>query len=137
MPDLLLDTCAAIWIMRDAPLRKGAADKISAHLAAGGKVHVSLATAWEVGLLNARGRLPLAFSPAEWFRRLMAVPDIKPVPPTEAALIASHFLPGTPPNDPLDRIMIATAREHGLRIVTRDRLILAYAEAGHLTALEC
>lgn len=40
-------------------------------------------------------------------------------------------------NDPIDRILIATAREHDLTIITRDRAILAYGAAGHVKTLAC
>jgi predicted nucleic acid-binding protein len=36
-----------------------------------------------------------------------------------------------------DRVIIATAREHGYRIMTRDRKILGYAEQGHVRAIAC
>jgi PIN domain nuclease of toxin-antitoxin system len=49
---------------------------------------------------------------------------------TAGILVDSSFLPGSPPRDPMDRIVVATAREHGLRLVTRDCAILAYASAG-------
>ncbi len=52
-------------------------------------------------------------------------------------LIESSFLPGEPPADPADRIIIATAREFGMRIVTRDRAMLSYARAGHAEAIAC
>jgi PIN domain nuclease of toxin-antitoxin system len=52
-------------------------------------------------------------------------------------LIESSFLPGEPPRDPADRIVLATARAHALPVMTRDRAILAYAEAGHVGAIPC
>jgi PIN domain nuclease of toxin-antitoxin system len=52
-------------------------------------------------------------------------------------LISSSFLPGAPPRDPADRIIAATAREYGYVLVTRDRLLLEYAEQGHIQALVC
>jgi PIN domain nuclease of toxin-antitoxin system len=36
----------------------------------------------------------------------------------------------TPPRDPMDRILIATARELAATLVTRDRAIIAYDEQG-------
>jgi PIN domain nuclease of toxin-antitoxin system len=39
--------------------------------------------------------------------------------------------------DPVDRLIIATARHLGMPIVTSDRKILAYAEAGHVAAIAC
>ncbi|MNF14334.1 hypothetical protein D3C80_2165180 [compost metagenome] len=40
-------------------------------------------------------------------------------------------------NDPIDRILIATAREYDLTIITRDRAILDYGAAGHVRTLAC
>jgi PIN domain nuclease of toxin-antitoxin system len=60
------------------------------------------------------------------------VPDL-----TIDLLANSCTLPGEPPNDPADRIIIATARESGLVIVTRDSAILSYSQAGHVQTLAC
>jgi PIN domain nuclease of toxin-antitoxin system len=54
-----------------------------------------------------------------------------------AVLIASSSLPGNPPRDPADRIMAATAREYGYRLMTRDRPLLTYGEEGHLQVVSC
>jgi len=52
-------------------------------------------------------------------------------------LIESSYLPGSPPRDPADRIIIATARAYGMSIVTRDRVILGYSEAGFVRTIAC
>jgi PIN domain nuclease of toxin-antitoxin system len=57
---------------------------------------------------------------------------IREAPLTPAILVASSFLPGDYARDPWDRIMIATARETGARILTCDRAVLAYSAAGHV-----
>lgn len=100
-------------------------------------VFISPMTAWEVGLLNARGRLIMAMSPQAWFEALLAVPGVVLTDLSPTILIASSFLPGAAPRDPADRIIAATARERGLRLVTRDKTLLDYAKKGHLDALAC
>jgi PIN domain nuclease of toxin-antitoxin system len=100
-------------------------------------IYISPMTAWEVGLLVARGRIAISITPQIWFSRLLAVPGIALANLAPDILIASSFLPGTPPRDPADRIIAATAREQGLRLVTRDKVLLDYATAGHLDALAC
>jgi PIN domain nuclease of toxin-antitoxin system len=45
--------------------------------------------------------------------------------------------PGTPPRDPMDRMLIATARELAATLVTRDRAIIAYGEQGHVRVVGC
>ena len=101
------------------------------------RVMISPITAWEIGLLVERGRLRLSTDAAVWFRTLLRFPGcvLADLPPE--VLIASTRLPGNPPRDPADRIIAATAREYGYRVITRDRQILDYAEAGHLQAVAC
>lgn len=137
MPALLLDTCALLWLAADAPVADAAAAEIDAAYRTGETVWVSPITAWEVGLLTARGRIALATSPEAWFRRAVTQVGVGLCPLEPEVLIASSFLPGAPPRDPADRIVIATARALDLRVVTRDRLILGYAGEGHVAALPC
>ncbi|MEI9904972.1 MAG: type II toxin-antitoxin system VapC family toxin [Asticcacaulis sp.] len=103
----------------------------------GERVCVSPFTAWEIGKLAERGRLPVNVTPHVWFKALTSLPLVKLADLTGDILINSSALPGKPPNDPADRIMIATARELGLTIVTRDSLILAYAGRGLVRAIAC
>jgi PIN domain nuclease of toxin-antitoxin system len=141
MPDveapLLLDTCAVIWIAEDQPISDTAALALDNAHAADQFVYVSPITAWEVGLLVARGRLTTIIKPQLWFERVLDVPNMRLADMTPDLLISSSFLPGEPPRDPVDRIMAATAREYGYTLVTRDRLLLTYAEQGHIQAVGC
>jgi PIN domain nuclease of toxin-antitoxin system len=129
---LLLDTCAVLWITQGSPIAPAARDALAAQTAS-----VSAISAWEIGLLAAGNRIKLAMSPARWFERLMDRPGVKLAALTPDILIAASFLPGSLHRDPADRIICATAREHGLTVVTRDRKILDYAAAGHCRALAC
>lgn len=137
MSPLLLDTCAAIWIAEDAPIATAAAEALDAAVRHATPVLVSAMSAWELGLLVARQRLTLSMAPDAWFRRLLAVPGVAVAPLPPETLIASSFLPGDPPRDPVDRILAATARAGGYSLVTRDRALLAYGERGHLATIEC
>jgi PIN domain nuclease of toxin-antitoxin system len=137
MTPLLLDTCAAIWLAEDEPVHEAVAEAIDQAARDGVPIFVSAMSAWEVGMLNARGRLVMSMSPEAWFEALLAVPGIMLADISVKILIASSFLPGTPPRDPADRIIAATAREHGYQLVTRDGLLLDYAAEGHIQALAC
>ena len=134
---LLLDTCAVIWISGDEPLSENAADAVQRARETGEQIYVSPVTAWEIGLLAARGRINLLMVPENWFARLMEAPELRLANLPSNVLIASSYLPGAPPNDAADRILAATAREYGYTLVTRDRPLLDYAEQGHLKALAC
>ncbi len=100
-------------------------------------VGVSPISAWELGLLSAKGKLPAAQSPAAIFADVLATPGVRVEALTPSILIDSSFLPGGLHRDPADRILIATARALDLMLVTRDEAILDYASAGHVRALAC
>lgn len=137
MQPLLLDTHAAIWITRNEPLAPRATEAVNAAHQAAGTVFVSAITAWEVGLLVARNRLKLLMTPQRWFARLLDVPGISLAELSPDILIASSFLPGEPPRDPADRILLATARDLGATLITRDRLLLKYGEDGEVSTIAC
>lgn len=129
---ILLDTCAALWLTDP---QRMTAEALEALRSADG-LWVSPITAWECGLLASRGRLPTTLDPSMWFQRLIeAGVQLTELPPT--TLIASSFLPGPPLRDPADRIIVATARTMNLPVMTRDQAILHYAEEGHVKALPC
>jgi PIN domain nuclease of toxin-antitoxin system len=134
---ILLDTCAAIWIVEDAPLAQPAIDLLAAAADAEISIYVSPISAWEIGLLVARARLKLLTTPQRWFQRLLEAPGVRLADLSPELLIAASFLPGEPPRDPADRIIAATARDHGATLMTRDRALLAYGEQGHIRVEEC
>ncbi|MEA2928115.1 MAG: hypothetical protein QOG38_543 [Hyphomicrobiales bacterium] len=136
MPPLLLDTHAAVWFSDDE-LTALASEKLDAAARAGVPSFLSPITAWEVGLLVSRNRLSLGMTPQRWFARVLAMPNVRLAELSPDILIAASFLPGTPPNDPADRILIATARELGAMLVTRDREVIAYGETGNVSVLAC
>ena len=75
--------------------------------------------------------------PKAWFAILMAMPGIKEAAITAAIAIDASYLPGDFHADPMDRLIVATARHHGMPIVTSDRKIIAYAEAGYVNVVPC
>jgi PIN domain nuclease of toxin-antitoxin system len=134
---LLLDTCAIIWIASNEPIKPEAKSAIDAAVAGDDKLRVSPISAWEIGLLSAKGRMPTTMPPAIMFRDVAMAEGVRVEALSPEVLIASSFLPGKLHKDPADRILIATARAQGLTLVTRDRIILDYAEQGHVRALVC
>lgn len=134
---LLLDTCAIIWIALDQSMRSQVKAAIDAEMAADEKLRVSPISAWELGLLCAKGRLPATKTPIALFNDVISTRGVKVEALTPEVLVESSFLPGEIHPDPADRILIATARKHDLILVTRDKGILAYGEAGHVRVMEC
>jgi PIN domain nuclease of toxin-antitoxin system len=136
MRPILLDTCAAIWISQAEPLAQAAEQALAAADMSPGAVLVSPITAWEIGILVARGRIALSREPTGWFQALIDA-GVALAPMSPDMLVASSFLPGATLRDPADRILAATARAMNYRLMTRDQRLLDFAAAGHLTALAC
>ena len=137
---LLLDTHAAIWLV-EGQLRDEVVERIVyAGLADG--VYVSPVSAWEIGLLTRPkpgGRAGVQFlpDPLGWFSSLMSKPIIRPAPLTPGMAISASFLPEPFHSDPADRLLVATAREMNVALMTRDAEILAYGQAGNVKTSPC
>lgn len=136
MQPILLDTCTLIFLNEMTEL---AASAVATMRAAqeNSTTYISPISAWEIGSLASRGRLQLLIRPERWFANLFDAPGVKLAEMSPDLLIASSYLPGTPPRDPFDRILAATARELGATLITRDRALLGYGKQGHIAVVEC
>ncbi|MEJ0079003.1 MAG: type II toxin-antitoxin system VapC family toxin [Alphaproteobacteria bacterium] len=137
MPPLLLDTHTAIWLVHNEPIARQAEEAINAVQQTDGTLLVSPITAWEVGSLVSLKRVNLLATPQRWFARLLSIPNVQLAEMSPDILIAASFLPGAPPRNPADRILIATARELAATLVTRDREIIVYGEQGNVSVVVC
>jgi PIN domain nuclease of toxin-antitoxin system len=133
----LLDTCAIIWLTQGEHVDEDAKIEIERAFKNGVLVGASVMSSWEIGMLISKGRLASNSTPHRWFDDFVKVSGVKIEVVSPKILIDSSFLPRPVPNDPIDRILIATARERDLTLVTRDSKILATGAAGHVRTLEC
>jgi PIN domain nuclease of toxin-antitoxin system len=133
---LLLDTCAIIFIWSNRHLSRATATTID-DASRKGELFLSPISSWEIGRSVAKRRLSLTADPLTFFTRFMDGAPAKLCDMGPSTLVASSFLPGNVHNDPFDRILIETARKNDLILVTSDRAILAYSEAGHVRTLAC
>lgn len=101
-----------------------------------GGVLVSPISAWEIGQLFSRGRLALMAEPLPWFNKALDAGLLLADMPPEV-LVASSYLPGGLLRDPADRIIAATARIFGYRLMTRDAPLLTFGDQGYLQAIAC
>lgn len=86
---------------------------------------VSVASAWEIAIKSALGKLALGMPAASWWSsRLVAVGAL------ELAVAGEHAcaVEALPPlhRDPFDRLLVAQANCVGLQLVTADDVVLAY-----------
>jgi PIN domain nuclease of toxin-antitoxin system len=135
---VLLDTCAALWIGNREFMAPNALQVIRAAAQTAG-ILVSAVTGWEIGLATTRLRNPLVLLPTVqlWLADLVARPGFRTVSLDPKVALSASYLPGSFHRDPADRLLIATARELGVPLVTRDRRILDYAGQGHVDAIAC
>jgi PIN domain nuclease of toxin-antitoxin system len=136
-PRLLLDTCAAMYLMANEWMSDAARKALAAASASRAPLYVSPFTAWEVGAMEGKDRFRSSLTPQRWWSTLVSAPGIELCPLSPEILLQSWSLPGKLNKDPADRIIAATAREHGFTVLTRDRALLAYGEEGHIRALAC
>ena len=137
MTDFLLDTCAVIWTAHNDPLREPGASEMQEAYRRGARLVVPPITAWEIAMLVAKGKIALALDPDVWFQRFCELPPVALAAMPTSVLVASTTLPGRPPGDPADRIIIATARAFGYVLATRDTETLEYGSQGHVRVIEC
>ena len=139
MPDrltYLLDTHIWIWWMTGAdPLRSSPARELIANAIDAESARVSVISVWEVGMLEAHKRIGFTGGVDPWTRQALSTPGLSLAPLTPDVALASSRLPGEVHGSPADRILIATARSLEATLVTRDRRILAYSQAGHVATL--
>lgn len=136
LPGLLLDTCALLFIANESRMRDETLSEVS-EASYDGRLYLSPVSAWEIGMGVAKGRISLPVAPADFFDKFIERMQAKVSPLTPSIMVSSSFLPGDVHGDPMDRMLISTARSHDLVLVTSDRPILAYAKSGHLRALPC
>ncbi|MFN3544015.1 MAG: type II toxin-antitoxin system VapC family toxin [Thiobacillus sp.] len=137
MPDagLVIDTHVWLWLEAD-PDRLGEQARARIEQAArAGRLWVSVMSVWEIGMLVAKDRIRLSMPVDEWVRQASATPGMQMLGVIPEIALESTRLPDAPHGDPVDRLLMASARVHNLTLVTADEKILAYAGQGHLKAL--
>ncbi len=120
---LLLDTCTFLWVIQGAsPLSKRAADLFRAP---DNEVYLSAASAWEIAVKHALGRLPLPEPPERFVPAMREAHGVAPLPIDEEAALHVSKLPALH-RDPFDRVLVSQAIVHGLTLLTPDPLITQY-----------
>jgi PIN domain nuclease of toxin-antitoxin system len=125
---VLLDTHVWIWAAADAPKALGPkARRALARQAALGRVAVSAASAFEIAALFTAGRLKLNQPAERWIRESLERGALRVIDVTTAIASDAGAIPSSQLADPLDRLLVATARDRDLPLVTCDRAVLDYA----------
>ena len=130
---LLLDTHYWIWLQAGTkpPLTPKIVRMVE-QAAARGNVLLSVISVWELGILEAKGRVRLQSPCDQWVREAFATPGLSLAPLTPEIALESSRLPGLFHGDPADRIIVATARSLGARLLTRDQKMIEYGRQRHV-----
>jgi PIN domain nuclease of toxin-antitoxin system len=123
-PQLLLDTHVVIrWVAEPKKLSQDQIRVLRTAVGRGEPLALSAITLLEVAALSVKGGNQLRVNPRELLDTIGASADFQIVPldieiATEIAVLGDAL------RDPGDRTIVATARVHGLRLVTSDQRII-------------
>ena len=121
--NLLLDTHFWIWwLTPKSPLKSAERNALDAAAEAGGLCLAAISL-WEAQLLHSKQRLQLPLPFSEWLTRATEPRVLTVLPLDREVVIAVDGLPKRFHGDPADRLIVATARTHGIPLATRDRVI--------------
>lgn len=120
---VLLDTHFWIWwLTPKSPLKSAERNALDAAAEAGG-VYLAAISLWEAQLLHSKHRLQLPLPFSDWLTRATESRVLTILPLDRDVVIAVDSLPARFYGDPADRLIVATARTHGIPLGTRDRAI--------------
>jgi len=133
---LLLDTHVWIWFMIGSDeLKSSKCLPVIEQSAKQGKIRISAISVWEIGMLEARGKIKFTVNCMDWVNEALSAPGISLEPMSPEIAIESSRLPGDFHGDPADRIIVATARKLGATLVSSDKEILKYSEERYIKTL--
>ena len=125
---LLLDTHVLLWLDAEPErLSREASEAIDS----ADELAVASITWFEAAWLATHDRIITAIPLGTWLTDLAA--EVRSVPMTPAIAATAVSLRTSFPADPADRVIYATAIEHGWRIVTKDQRMRRYRQPRPMT----
>jgi PIN domain nuclease of toxin-antitoxin system len=120
--NVLLDTCALLALAGNSgKLPEKAAEAI----ALAPSVAVSVVSVWEIAIKVKTGRLHLGKPVLNWYAESLSRYHLDEIPLPASLICAAADLPLLH-RDPFDRVLVATAMDRGLVLLTSDRVIPTY-----------
>ena len=122
--NLLLDTHVLLWTQLDTSRLGSGSQFLLADQES--RLYLSTFSVLEISQLVSCGRLKLNNVTSEWIAGALKALRCEEIGLSREVALGAYQLPGTFHRDPADRILVSTARVHGLTLVTADRRILRY-----------
>ena len=124
MLSILLDTHILMWWRCDPQrLTKPQAAALAALESRSTPAAISSITLWELAKMVERGRAEITVPLDDWLAEIESHPLLTVLPLTGRIVAESVRLGNDFQRDPADQIIVATARCHGLKLVTADERI--------------
>jgi PIN domain nuclease of toxin-antitoxin system len=120
----LLDTLTFLWWNMDDPQLSHAARQFIAD--GRNELFFSAASAWEIAIKAARGKLTLPEAPERYVASRLARHRFQPLPVQISHALRVYDLPDLHRN-PFDRLLVVQSQMEGLPILTADENIRRYA----------
>ena len=120
---VLLDTHVWLWMWGEPERLRNEARTILEDPST--ELHVSAASAWEISLKEAAGRLTLSATAEDWLSDPRHLEDVRELPISFAHAVRAGSLPRHH-RDPFDRMLVAQAQVEGLVLVSADPKLSAY-----------
>jgi len=134
---LLLDTHVWVWLINgDNKLKSSASLPLIEDAGKRDALKVLIMSVWEIGMLVSKGRLDLGMNVYEWVNKALTAPGISLLSLSPEVALESADLPDSFHGDPVDRLLVASARNSNSIIVTRDHRILNYGKTKHVRVIE-
>jgi PIN domain nuclease of toxin-antitoxin system len=120
---ILIDTNVFLWA---AGVGGRLSDSAKSLLTDSGQpVFFSAASAWEIAIKWSKGRLTLPATPSEVINNVVSSAGMTQLSVTLKDATAVAELPFHH-KDPFDRLLVAQARSHGLKLMTADEILEKY-----------
>lgn len=124
---IVLDTHAWVWWVGETGDLSRAAERA---ISEAEQIGISTISCWEVAMLVARGRLELTLEAGRWVETALAMPRVVELQLDARTAVRAGGLDRKKfPGDPADRIIYATAVEHGVPLVSQDTKITDFDSA--------
>lgn len=120
---ILLDTHALIWFIDNPEFLSTKARREINRAFSLQKIYFSQISYWEISMLVAKGRLVFNIQLKEWLESVERLPQCTSVGITPSIAAINYELSDTFHGDPADRIIVATAIDLNVPLITKDKVI--------------